>query len=104
MDSDSDDTKIIGIIEEQTYGLGSICGFDASHERSFFLMIMTLIFCSLCARVIFLTIIFVRKDWQYYYGLFTEQGPTIFKLLTVINICKYKLNTYYVASFQRAKP
>jgi len=61
--SDSDDTKLIGMTEEQTYGIGSICCFDENHERSFFLMIMTLIFCSLCARVIFLMIIFVRQEW-----------------------------------------
>jgi hypothetical protein len=44
------------------FGLGSICGLDATQERSFFMMIMALIFCSLFSRILFLLIIYVPEN------------------------------------------
>ena len=61
VNQDSEDDRMIGFTEEQTFGLGSICCFDATQERSFFMMIMTLIFCSLFSRILFFMIIYVSE-------------------------------------------
>ena len=34
----------------------------------------------------------------------TGELPTIFKVLSVLYICKFKLNTYYVTKFRKAEP
>lgn len=85
-------------------GLGSVFRSHSSREQSFFLVIMVFILLFLMSRIPFFAIVFVAEDDQFRYAVLTEQFPIIFKQLTVIYICKYKLNIYYVASFQRAKP
>jgi len=36
--------------------------------------------------------------------MFTDNLTILFKLLTVIHYCRYKMHTYYVATFRLAKP
>lgn len=63
-----------------------------------------MILLSLLCRVLFFLIIFTSGYTSYYYAMLTGELPTIFKLLSVLYICKYKLNTFYVTKFQQAKP
>ena len=55
-------------------------------------------------RVLFFAIVLVPTDKAYMYALLTDPLPTIFKLLCVCYINKYKLHCYYVARLRRAQP
>lgn len=64
---------------------------------------MILILLCLITRCIFLAVIFVPESAEFQYNLWTDDCPLVFKLLTVVYLCKYKVNTYYVAVRRRAK-
>ena len=58
----------------------------------------------LIARALFLAIIFVPTRDEFWYALWIDQFPNVFKLLVVVYVCKYKLHIYYLANGQRARP
>lgn len=57
----------------------------------------------LISRCIFLAVIFVPEKASFEYNLWTGNGPVVFKLLTVVYLCKYKVNLYYVVVRRRAR-
>lgn len=73
-----------------------------SNQRNYFLSIMILILLCMISRIVFLMIIFVPDNYQFSYLLFTDNLTILFKMLTVIHYCRYKLHIYYVATFRLA--
>ena len=65
--------------------------------------IMVLILGSIITRIIFFIVIFIPQGSRFEYNLFTDNMSVIFKILTVVYYCKYKLNAYYIATLRRAK-
>ena len=93
---------MIGFLEEQEYGLTPIWRCCTSHQdRNFFMFLMLLILVSLLARILYLAIIYVPPNIEYYYAIWLCNLPTDLKLLTVMYICQFKIHTYYVAKQEK---
>ena len=64
---------------------------------------MILILMCLVSRAVFLGVVFVPDGDTFAYNMLTCNIPSIFKLLTIVSVCKYKINTYYVAICKKAR-
>ena len=67
-------------------------------------MMAMVLFCIL-GRIIKLAICLIddsNSQRKFVYNMFTENLPILFKMIFVTQYCKYKLNTYYIATYKRA--
>ena len=85
--------------------MGRICQRSEKNKRNFFLIMMAMVLFCILGRIIKLAICLIddsNSQRKFVYNMFTENLPILFKMIFVTQYCKYKLNTYYIATYKRA--